>query len=158
VLLVASPIGYLGFWIREIVRPTPEIGQLLAAQRQKYEIPEWSRLIDWLRRRAPGDGSVYCRNPLLLRELLFAGLYTAGPSVVNPQFGVPEKRAERRQALLDELPSDPRRWRDEGVFWIVTGPGEPTSPLVESWAATGHARYAAGAGPWRLYRLLAPGS
>jgi len=154
--LVASPIGYVGYWIREIVRPTPEIGQLLAAQRQAYEIPDWSRLVDWLRRTAPGDGVIFCQNPLLLRQLLFAGLYTAGPSMINPQFGVPEKRVARRQALLDQLPPDPKRWREEGVLWIVTGPGEPLGPIAETWAAAGHARYAAGAGPWRLYRLVSP--
>ncbi len=158
VLLVASPIGYLSYWIREIVRPTPEIGQLLAAQRQPYEVPDWSRLVDWLRRTAPRDGSIYCQNPLLLRQLLFAGLSTAGPSVVNPQFGVPEKRSARRQALLDELPADPRRWREEGVLWMVTGPGEPLSPVVETWSASGHARRKAAFGPWRLYRLASPES
>jgi hypothetical protein len=153
ILLMASPVGYLSHWVREIVRPTPEIGQLLQAQRAPHEIAEWSRLIAWLRRAGPPEGAIFCQNPLLLRQLLFAGLYTAGPSEINAQFGIPRERVRRRQALLDDLPRDPAAWSEEGVLWIVTGPGEPMGRLAASWAAGRKAQHAASAGPWHLYRL-----
>jgi hypothetical protein len=154
-LLAASTVGYVGHWIREIVRPTPEIGQLLVAQRQPYEDRDWSSLLRWLRRVRP-RGAIHCTNPLLLRQLLFAGLYTAGPSDINAQYGVPQKRVARRQALLEQLPPDPKRWREEGVDWIVTGPGEPLDQVVTGWVATGQARRAWSSGPWGLARLVEP--
>lgn len=145
----------MGHWIREIVRPTPEIGQLLVAQRQPYEDQIWSSLIRWLRRVRP-RGAIHCANPLLLRQLLFAGLYTAGPSDINAQYGVPRNRVAQRQALLEQLPPDAKRWREEGVHWIVTGPGEPLDRVVTGWVATGQARRAWSGGPWSLVRLVEP--
>jgi len=154
VLLAASTVGYLGHWIREIVRPTPEIGQLLVAQRRPYEDQNWSSLVGWLRRARPRDGAIHCTNPLLLRHLLFAGLYTARPSDINVQYGVPAGRVARRQAVLEALPPDPQRWRQEGILWFVTGPGEPLDKVAAGWVATGQARRIATAGPWGLVRLV----
>jgi hypothetical protein len=153
-LLATSTLGYLGHWIREIVRPTPEIGQLLVAQRRPYEDQNWTSLIRWLRRARPRDGAIHCTNPLLLRHLLFAGLYTARPADINVQYGVPPARVARRQAVLDTLPRDPQSWRGEGILWFVTGPGEPLDKVAAGWVATGQARRIATAGPWGLVRLV----
>jgi hypothetical protein len=153
VLLTVTPIGVLGYWTREVLWPTPELGALLQGQRQSYANRDWSRLIDRMRRRNPRDGSIYTGNPLLLRQIFEAGLFAAGPPVINEQFGVPPERAARRKALLDTLPEDADLWRDEGVSWFITGPGEPFAPVVDLWVATGVARPWSTAGPWRLARL-----
>jgi hypothetical protein len=60
----------------------------------------------------------------------------------------------RRQAVLEGLPRDPERWREEGILWFVTGPGEPLGKVTAGWVATGQARRIAKAGPWGLVRLV----
>ena len=153
-LLVASPLGYLGYWIREVVRPTPEIGRPLAMQRDLPKSAEWDALIGWLRRRAPADGAVYTSNPRLVQQVLLAGLHSAGPPRWNDlQFGIPQLRITRREALLKEVPSEARRWMDEGVFWVIVRADEPLAPVVQRWEADGRARRVRAAGPWLLYRL-----
>ena len=153
-LLVASPLGYLGYWIREIVRPTPEIGQQLAAQRDLPRVDDWEKVLGWLRKRVPFEGTVYAMNPRLSQMILLAGLNGAGPARWNDrQFGVPQERIDRRTALLDERPPDDRRWIREGVRWFVIGPGEPMGETVMKWAQAGRARRVYAAGPWAVYRL-----
>jgi hypothetical protein len=154
ILLVASPVGYLAFWIREMVRPTPEIGQQLAAQRDLPRVDDWEKLLSWLRARVPFEGTVYAMNPRLSQMILLVGLNGAGPARWNDlQFGVPQPRIDRRNALLDERPPDPRRWIREGVTWFVIGPGEPMGDTVRKWEAAGQARRVYAAGPWEVYRL-----
>jgi len=154
ILLVASPLGYLAFWIREMVWPTPAIGQLLAAQRDLPHVDDWETLLGWLRARVPFEGNVYAMNPRLSQMVMLAGLNGAGPARwVDLQFGVPQSRIDRRNALLKELPPDSRRWAKEGVTWFVVGPGEPMGITVRKWESAGQARRVYVAGPWTIYRL-----
>jgi hypothetical protein len=153
-LLVASPLGYLAFWVREMVRPTPAIGQLLAAQRDLPRVDDWETLLGWLRARVPFEGTVYAMNPRLSQMILLAGLNGAGPARWQDlQFGVPQDKIDRRNVLLKDRPPDSRRWLKEGVTWFVVGPGEPMGATVAKWEAAGQARRVFAAGPWTIYRL-----
>jgi hypothetical protein len=154
VLLVASPLGYLGYWIREMVRPTPELGQLLAAQRDLPDVPEWEALLQWLRRRVPFKGTVYAMNPRLAQMILVAGLNGAGPPRFEDlEFGIPASRIDRRQAFLKALPRDSTAWLREGVSWVIVSPSEPMVDVVQPWVTAGQARRVFGAGEWSIYRL-----
>ncbi|PYQ12198.1 MAG: hypothetical protein DMF80_18825 [Acidobacteria bacterium] len=157
ILLVASPVGYLGYWIREMVRPTPEIGQPLAMQRDLPRVDDWEKVLRWLRGQRSLEGTIYAMNPRLSQMILLAGLNGAGPPRwIDLEFGVPQDRIDRRSVLLKELPRDPRAWRREGVSWFVVGPGEPVAPTVQAWVASRAARAVKAAGPWTIYHLEAP--
>lgn len=154
-MLVLSPVGYFVAWAREVVWPTPALGEILAGQRQPMGTADWTRIIDWLRRTGPTDGVIYCSDPLFQRELLFAGLYTAGPAgPINPQFGVAPARIARRRSLLERLPTRPEPWLAEGVVWMVTTENAPMADALRAWVAEGRAEHAAVAGRWNVYRLL----
>jgi hypothetical protein len=156
-LIVASPLGYLGYWIREVVRPTPEIGLRLRLQRQLPHNEHWTSLLGWLRRNAALDGTVHAANPRLAQMVLLAGLGGSGPSRwQDRQFGIPRERIARRQAHLQALPPEAARWRSEGVRWVLVGPGDRFDPTVARWVSQGEALPVTSAGPWRLYRLHAP--
>jgi hypothetical protein len=154
--LIASPIGYTGYWVREMVAPTPEIGQRLAAQRSVRPNPGWAPIIAWLRRAEHYQGSVYSSNSIFVWEMLLAGVNTAGPvRPVDREFGVSQERLDRRSAHLLQLPEDSRAWLGERIFWIMTYPDDPIRDTVAKWAANGRAHRVVEAGEWSLYQLSA---
>ena len=156
ILIVASPVGYVGYWIKEHVRPG-HIGNVLQSERNVFFKEEWLNLIVWVRENAPLDGAIYTGRPRFGQLMRLGGLFTSGPTRwMETQFGIPAQRLDSRSEHNKSLPREIAAWLNEGIYWVVTGPGEPLNDTVSRWVEAGQAREETSSGKWKLYRLIAP--
>jgi hypothetical protein len=167
--LLVSSFGHLAAWAKELVRPTPELGEILEAE-STAPLPseEWGALIGWLRSRPGGYEVVHVDNVVRRRQLWLAGLSISGPAEpIDREFGIPGQRIEARRRLLSETADDLRLWNAEGISLFVLLPrdvqpaepndrliAEPHSPPYARWVASGELREVKRFGYLALYEIV----